>query len=108
MARKKNHNKRNANRQCSGRETCECCEVIQACADEGISITMEHLEAELVLPEDDEFTEESLDHVSGSVSISLIHRLIQHCRASRYNSDGGGFSKGGISRGFDGREIGSR
>lgn len=70
-------------------------ETIQACAEEGITVTKEQLEAVLSPEPDGELNEEALDNVSGGGFIDRIRRYIRHFRASSYNGGGGGFSSGG-------------
>lgn len=69
-------------------------EAIQMCAEEGITVTKEQLEAVLSPEPDGELNEEALDNVSGGGFIDWIRRLFRYNRAPKYSS-GGGVSAGG-------------
>lgn len=70
-------------------------EVVQACAEEGITLTKEQLEASLSSDPEGELSAEALDNVSGGGLFDWIRRFIRYSRASNYNGGGGGFSSGG-------------
>lgn len=70
-------------------------EAIQACAEEGITVTKEQLEAVLSPDPEGELSDEALDNVSGGGVIDWIRRYIRRSRASNYSAGGGGFSSGG-------------
>ena len=85
-------------------------ETIQACAEEGITVTKEQLEAVLSPEPDGELNEEALDNVSGGGFIDWIRRLFRYNRAPKYssgNGSGGGVSAGG-SGGGGGGSAGGR
>ena len=82
-------------------------EVVQACAEEGIAITKEQLEAPLASDSGGELSPDALDNVSGGSLIDWIRRFIRYSRASNYNGGGGGFSSGG-GGGGGGGSVGGR
>lgn len=77
-------------------------DVIQVCAEEGIEVTREQLEAPVPSGPDGELSEDALDNVSGGSVIDWIRRWYHRYHASKYNSGGGGFSSGGGGGGFSG------
>lgn len=86
-------------------------EVIQACAEEGITLTKEQLEASLSSDPEGELSAEALDNVSGGGLFDWIRRFIRYSRASNYSGGGGGFSSGGGGNGSfggGGGRIGGR
>lgn len=83
-------------------------EVVQACAEAGIQVTKEQLEAELLPETEGELSEDMLDNVSGGGIFSFVRRIISYYRASNYNGGGGGFSRGGGGGGAGGGGGGGR
>lgn len=81
-------------------------EAIQMCAEEGITVTKEQLEAVLSPELDGELNEEALDNVSGGGFLDWIRRLFRYNRASNYSSGNG--SGGGVSAGGGGGSAGGR
>lgn len=76
-------------------------EVIQACTEEGITVTKEQLEIMLSSDSENEgeLSAEALDNVSGGGLFGRIRRYVRYSRASKYRGGGGGFSSGGGGNG---------
>lgn len=70
-------------------------EVVKACAEEGITVTKEQLEASLSSDPEGELSAEALDNVSGGGILDWIRRFIRYSRASNYSGGNGSFGDGG-------------
>lgn len=55
-------------------------EVVRLCAEEGIAVTKEELEAALDSEDEGELNAEQLDNVSGGIRLSRIRRIIRRSR----------------------------
>lgn len=65
-------------------------EVVQLCCEEGIEITKEQLEAEMLPNVNDELSEDTLDAVSGGGIISIARIIVRTIRTSNNRSSGSG------------------
>lgn len=76
-------------------------EVVQLCAEEGITVTKEQLEAMLSSESENEgeLSAETLDNVSGGGLLSRIRKYIRYSRTSKYSAGGRGFSSVGGGKG---------
>lgn len=65
-------------------------EVAQLCCEEGIEITKEQLESEMLPNDNDELSEDTLDAVSGGGIISIARIIVRIIRTSNNRTSGSG------------------